>query len=337
MQNSNRRHSLKSLSLFACIQLALVQAAAAAVVPADIHGHTTGGAARASMASPAGAGVMPSVTDSQTINGLTIKDRSAFLHGISARTVTLGRQLYTELHLAQKASVNHDEISLRLDLNKASKVVDELYTPAEVQALRKQTSIVRADLEQQGKRLHGNLWVPMQAQLEQVRILMPRDRYHAARQALDNGRNAAQRNDRIKARAALDQIEESLTDRYALMPLGTIRSDLRSAVSVIDPYPPYWEGITEATSSALASIKWITTVHAEGWVTAYLTAIEAGNAIPDRPQVARQLLEKTARNLTHGDTRDLSVLAQRLSREPHPSSQAVQGLIGAIGQRVRVL
>ena len=182
MKNSNRRHSLKSLSLFACIQLALVQAAAAAVVPADIHGHTTGGATQTSMASQPAANPMSSDTESHQVNGLTIKDRSAFLNGISARTVALGRQLYTELHLAQKASVNHDEISMRLDLNKATEIVDQLYTPKEVKALRKQTSIVRADLEQQGKRLHGNLWVPMQAQLDQVRILMPRDRYLAAKQ-----------------------------------------------------------------------------------------------------------------------------------------------------------
>jgi hypothetical protein len=87
----------------------------------------------------------------------------------------------------------------------------------------------------------------------------------------------------------------------------------------------------------LASIRWITTVSAKGWVTAYLTAIEAGNAIPDHPRLARQLLKKTAQNLKRGDTSDLSLFADRLAQKQHPSSMDIKGLISAIGQRVMTL
>lgn len=328
---------VKTLSMVVCLHMAAIQATDAAMAPAGVQAtpdavlkqaQPTAGYAKADARPDAG---------QRNIDGFTVDARSTLLTGISARTVAMGQELYKALQHAQQASINHDEISLRLDLNKASNIVDRLYTPEEVRAIRRQTSIVRADLGQKGSQLDKKLWLPLQAQLERVRLLIPSDRYKAAKSALLSGRHAIRQGDKSKARKALDQIEESLTIRYALMPLGTIRSDLRSARSVLDPPPPYWEGITEATSSALASIRWIATVSAKGWVSAYLTAIEAGNAIPDRPQLARRLLKKTARNLQRGDTYDLSIYADTLSREKHPSVMDVKGLIAAIGQRVVAL
>lgn len=327
----------KTLSMAVCLHMAAMQGADAAMAPAGVQAAP----AAVSKQAPPSAGQAKADTRSdagrRNIDGFTVEARSALLTGISARTVAMGQELYKALRHAQQASINHDEITLRLDLNKASNIVDRLYTPEEVRAIRRQTSIVRADLGHAGRRLDKKLWLPLQAQLERVRLLIPRDRYKVAKSALLSGRRAVRQGDKARARKALDQIEESLTGRYALMPLGTIRSDLRSARSVLDPAPPYWEGITEATSSALASIRWITTVSAKGWVSAYLAALEAGNAIPDRPQLARRLLKKAARNLQRGDTHDLSIYADTLSREKHPSVMDVKGLIGAIGQRIMAL
>lgn len=337
MQNARLDRLMKSLPVVICSCLFAQQAAEAAVNASGIDGKRTSAPRRSPPV------VNYSRPDSQTIvskhhiGGLTIEDASTPLAGISATTVRMGRELYKELRRAQEASAEHDEIDTRLALNNASNVVNRLYTPSEVQALRRQTSIIREDLKQQGKPLDKALWLPLDAQLDQLKLLLPRQGYKAATAALDKARSAVKQSDRTKAGLALDQIEESLTRHYALMPLGTIRSDLRSARDALDPYPPYWEGITEATGSALASIRWISTVHAKGWISAYLTAIEAGNELPDHPEMAQQLLRRTALSLAGDGAGDLHDLAEDLSDNSHPSARSVDKLIAAIGKRVRML
>jgi hypothetical protein len=321
MQNALLNRLTKFLPLVICGCLLVLQAAEAEVNVS------------------AGDGKQTSQThiSKHNIGALTIEDESTPLADISTRTVGMGRELYKGLRLAQEASGRHDEIATRLELSNASNVVDQLYNAAEVQVLRRQASRIREDLKRQGKHLNKALWLPLDAQLDQLRLLMPRQGFNVAKAALNKGRRAVKLDDKTQANIALDQIEEALTRRYALMPLGTIRSDLRSARSALDPYPPYWKGITEATGSALASIRWISTVHAKGWITAYLTAIEAGDEIPDHPLTARRLLRSTALSLPKENANDLYAMAENLSQKAHPSAKAVAKLIADIGERVAML
>lgn len=271
-----------------------------------------------------------SVTEQEDA-GVKVVKTSRPLAGVSADTLAMARKLYRNLLQMKDAAERQDEIDAHIALNSANDALDALYSPSAIRALRQQSAIIREDLKREGKTIDDKLWLPLQAELETFRVSLPVERYKAAASALERGAAAAQNGDKRGATTALDEIEESVERRYALLPLGTIRSDLRSAQNAFEPDPPYWHGITEAMDSALASIQWVTTVDANGWISAYTSALSAIDALPADPDDARQWLRTTAASLQgFPEARDVSDRARRLSQDEHLSADAVHTLIDDI-------
>ncbi len=270
--------------------------------------------------------------------GVKVVETSRPLAGVSADTLATARKLYRNLLRAQDAAERQDDIDVHIALNSANDTLDALYTPSAMQALRQQSAIIREDLKREGKPIDDELWLPLQAELDTFRISLPAERYKAATSAVGRGAAAAQNGDKTKAVAALDEIEDSLERRYALLPLGTIRGDLRSAQNALEPDPPYWHGIAEAMASALTSIHWVTTVEANGWISAYTSALSAIEALPADPDAARQWLRTTATHLQDfPQARDVADRASRLSQDNHLTPDALQALIDDIAAHLQTI
>ncbi|MCP5304761.1 MAG: YfdX family protein [Chromatiaceae bacterium] len=271
----------------------------------------------------------------QDVAGVKTIESEQPVEGIDSETLGKARALYKNLLLALRAAEQHDNIDMRLGLNNANRIVDSLYTSSALQALMQQSAIIREDLKRSGKTLDKGLWLPLQAELETFRVALPVKRYQATKSAIDKGVAAAQAGDKSKVRAALDTIEQSVVRHFTLLPLATIRADLRAADDAVDPAPPYWPGVHEALRSALASIRWVTTVGANDWISAYTDAVKAIKTAPENPDQARGWLRSVAARLQGlSGAGDLANTARGLSISDPLSPDALYDLVDAIGAHV---
>jgi hypothetical protein len=262
-------------------------------------------------------------------------ERMQRVRGISANALDKGRALYKNLLLALNAARRHDQLDLRLGLNNADNIVQGLYRPARVRALMRQSDIIRENLRHGGKHIGKGLWLPLQAELDTIRVTLPVERYREAKAALARGAEAAGKGDKAGANAALDDVERSLVQQYVLLPLAEIRGDLRAADNALDPEPPYWQGVGEALQSALDSIRWVTTAHADNWMSAYMSAVEAVQTFPYRPRVAHRWLQVTAQRLQGiPGGKDLASRAQTLAQGPRPSFDDLYNLSDNIAAHI---
>lgn len=275
-----------------------------------------------------------SVSESN-VAGVDVVETTRPLNGVSADTLDSARKLYRNLLRTLNASERHDEIEVHLGLRAADDTVDALYKPSAMRTLVQQSAIIREDLKREGKTIDSALWMPLQADLDTFRISLPAERYESVRSAAARGATAARAGDNAEANQALNEIEESLTRQYALMPLAKIRGDLNSARNALTPEPPYWHGVSEAMRSALESIHWVTTVQANGWISAFTSALAAREALPAHPDVARQQLRVTAEHLQgFAGARELADRARELSREDRPAADALDTLVDGITAHV---
>ncbi len=257
------------------------------------------------------------------------------VRGVSIESMRKARELYKNLRLARDASQHRDEVDARLGLVNAKSVVDAMYQPNSLRKLMQQTAAIRVELGKPRGSLNQHLWLPLQAQLDDYRISIPASDYDAAKQAVATGIAAVRRGERSRAQDSLGQIENILTRHFTLLPLDKIRGDLQAAENALDPYPPYWRGVTEAMQSALDSVERVTTTQHNDWSSAYMSAVEAIKAMPAEPDMARQWLRSTAAHLKtlQGGT-NLAERAQRLAERDKPPVAALYDLIDNIGAHV---
>ena len=267
--------------------------------------------------------------------GIHTMERRSRVSGINAAVLDKGRALYKSLLLALHASQRQDLIGLRLSLHDADNIVQSLYRPTEVHSLVQQSDIIREDLKHGGKTIGKQLWLPLRAELETIRVELPVERYRAAAAAIARGAAAADKGDKAGANAALDQVEQALVQQYVLLPLATIRGDLRAANDALNPQPPYWKGISEALQSALDSVRWVTTAQADDWMSAYMSAVEAVKSFPYRPDVAHRWLVLTAERLQGlPGGKDLAARTLALAQGKRPSFDALYNLTDNIAAHI---
>lgn len=251
--------------------------------------------------------------------------------GVSHRALALGREVYSDLVRLQDAARRRDEIDTRLALNDASRVLGSFYDSDATRALQQQAAIIRRDLAREGAEPGPGLWLPLKAELDHAEILAPAEDVQRAKQAVAEGRAAAAEGDRGKAGQRLRALEDVLDYRWALLPLGQIRGDIRSAEMALSPEPPYWKGIAEAAGSALAAVRWVTTTDASGWLSAYDDAVDARLALPEDPAQARVHLRQAAENLQSlAGAGGLAQEARRLADQPTPDVDGVDALMRSL-------
>ncbi|MCW8800590.1 MAG: YfdX family protein, partial [Desulfobacter sp.] len=227
-----------------------------------------------------------------------ITETQASLPSISRQALAMGREVYNDLLQLQKSAERRDEINTRLVLHDASRTLDSFYEPAAARALHQQAAIIHHDLEKDGGKPEPGLWLPLEAELDGISITTPAEYIQHAKQAVTEGHAAVVKGDRSTAKQRLSVLEDVLDYRWGLLPLNKIRGDIHSAELALNPDPPYWKGVAEAAKSALASVRWVTTTDASGWLSAYEEAVNARFALPGSPQRARSALEKAADNLS---------------------------------------
>lgn len=231
-------------------------------------------------------------------DGIAVRERLTTAPGIASPTLTSARTLYAKLLTARQAAQAQNRLDTRMALDSAGRAMDALYGPADMATLMHESATIRADLRDTTHEPKAALWLPLQATLAHIRDTVPADRLNRARAAVDGGASAASQGDRHAAAAALDRLESTVGYRFALLPIRRVRGDLASANAAMLTDPPRWQGVTEALDSALSSVRWVTTEHARGWLSAYDHAADAIDKLADQPAEVRRDLNAIATDLS---------------------------------------
>jgi hypothetical protein len=237
--------------------------------------------------------------------GLRYVEQHRIPPGISSELLAQGREIYADLKAAMVAARARDAISLRDDLRRARGRLEVLSTPPEQRALRAQMNVIRNDLAEKTKLPDASLWVPVEAELDRILVTAPTPRRVAATRAASRGHAAASRDDRETAANQLDVLTDALAYRFEAFPLGTVRSDIESALESANLTEPYWRGALEAVRSASAQLHWLSRVDAHGLLDAYYAVADSYVLWPRNKSAARDALKRAASTLckTQGSER----------------------------------
>ncbi len=187
----------------------------------------------------------------------------------------LGRSVYADLQEARQAALNKEATNLRVALREARDTVHRLQLPPELMALEAQLRVIRNDLKDRSKSLDGDLWVPVEAEIDQVLVYAPEALKASAKAGIRNARAATARGDRAAASTQLDVVTSSLQYSLAIFPLHKVRQGLAAALAAADMPTPDWSAALQAVQSSLAVFHWYTQVPAHGLLSAYNAAVSA--------------------------------------------------------------
>lgn len=195
----------------------------------------------------------------------------------------LGRSVYAELQEARQAALNKEATNLRVALREARDTVQRLQLPPELMALDAQLRVIRNDLKDRSKRLDRDLWVPVEAEIDQVLVYAPDDLKASAKAGIRKARAATARGDREATSAQLDLVTSTLQYSLGIFPLHKVKQDLAVALAAADMPKPDWTGALESVQSSLAAFHWYTQVPAHGLLSAY-NAVVSAYALAAGPQ-----------------------------------------------------
>lgn len=230
-------------------------------------------------------------------DGLDVTERDTDANGIANHMLARARELYRDLETAHRAADAHNRLDTRIALNDAARVLDALYQPTGLDALMRESQVIRDDLGDPSHAPDERLWLPLDAELTDIRDQVPDGRLAQAHRAIKQGTKASAKGDREGASQALDNLERAVGYRFALLPIRRVRDDLHAANAAMVTDPPRWQGVTVALDSALSSVHWATDLHASGWLSAYQHAADALGDLGPRPAQARRDLKAVARSL----------------------------------------
>lgn len=264
-------------------------------------------------------------------DGFQVGEKDAVAAGIATHTLSSARTLYRDLLAARRAARSHNTLDTRLAIGEATRLLDNLYNPTQVSSLMRESAVIREDLRDTSHAPDPHLWLPLEADLTRIRVQIPTDRMHQASAAIHTGARAASRGDRQAVGTALDMLETALGYRFALMPIRRIRGDLESAQAAMYTAPPRWRGVSEAIDSALASVRWVTDIHAHGWLSAYQHAADALAELGHHPHRARQALARIPGDLyAWPQGTSVSSRARHLAANPSLTESQVYELLDQI-------
>jgi len=222
--------------------------------------------------------------------------------------ITMGRMVYADLQSARQAALNRNAMLLRIDLQQVREALHRLQMPPKMMALEAQLTVIENDLKDRSKGLDADLWVPIEAEIDDVLTYVPDDMKAGTRQAIHKARRAAGRGDRAAVSRQLDVVTSSLEYSLVMFPLHKVWLDIRNAEDSANLPRPDWTGALEAIQRAMASIRWYTKVPIHGLLTAYNAVINAyvlqtgPNFRPDQQQQVLDYLSQAEHELSTTDS-----------------------------------
>ena len=189
--------------------------------------------------------------------------------------LSLGRLVYADLQRARQAALNKESTNLQVALQEARDTIHRLELPSQVMALDAQLQIIRNDLKDRSKGMDDELWVPVEAEIDEVLVYVPDEVKPQVKEAVRKGKAAARAGDRVTASAQLDVITSSMQYSLGMFPLSKVKEDLNAARATASLPKPDWTGTLEAIQSALAAFHWYTRQSAHGLLAAYNDVVSA--------------------------------------------------------------
>lgn len=263
--------------------------------------------------------------------------------GYDPQLLALGRSVYADLQQARQAALDKKAVNLMVALQEAEDTIHRLQLPPEMLALDAQLRVIRNDLKDRSKEMDKALWVPVEAEIDEVLVYVPDDIKKQAREAVRKARVASGDGDRRRVAEQLDVVTASLQYSLGIFPVYKVEQDLESAQASADLSEPDWAGALEAVQSALSAFRWYTREPAQGLLSAYNDVINAyvlttGPVFrSDQKQRVIRYLESAERRLaaTPGG-KHLSTEARKLVQMVTPPGSGIKTLIGHIRSEIRL-
>jgi hypothetical protein len=268
-------------------------------------------------------------------------------HGIPSNydpvLLSLGRSVYADLQQARQAALNKEAANLWVSLQEARETIHRLRLPSRLMALESQLRVIRNDLKDSGKALDEDLWVPVEAEIDEVLVYAPEEVKARTRAAVRAGRAAAGRGDRENAAAQLDVVTSSLKYSLGIFPLHEVERGLDTAEAAASLPKPDWAGALEAIQRMLAAFHWYTHAPTHGLLAAYNDMVSAYALASDpdfRPVQKQQVLdylvkaEKNLRDTPGGEA--LAEETQALIGKGNAPASDIKLLLGKMQSQMRL-
>ena len=256
--------------------------------------------------------------------------------------LSLGRVVYADLQRARQAALNKQPANLQVALQEARDTVHRLELPPQVMALDAQLQIIRNDLKDRSKAMDEELWVPVEAEIDEVLVYVPDEVKPRVTEAVRKGKAAARAGDRETALAQLDVVTSSIHYSIGMFPLRKVREDLNAAWATASLSKPDWTGTLEAVQSALAAFHWYTRQSAHGLLAAYNDVVSAyvlaagPRFRPDQKQQVLDYLSAAERELESvPGSRSLAEKAGDLIDKVEPQGSDIKVLLNDIQSRIQ--
>jgi len=256
--------------------------------------------------------------------------------------LVLGRSVYADLQRARQAALDREPTNLRVAIREAGETVHRLQQPPEATPLREQLEIIRNDLRDRSKGLDRELWVPVEAEIDDVLVSVPDEVKARAHEAIQKAGEAAAQGDRKRVAEQLDVVTSTLEYSLGIFPLSKVGVDLDSAQASASLEPPDWTGALEAVQSALATFHWYTRVPAHALLSAYNNVVNAyvlaaGPIMRDgQPREIIGYLTRAQSELEGvPDGKALVDEVRHLIDNEEPQGRDIKSLLGHIQDRMR--
>lgn len=242
----------------------------------------------------------------------------------------LGRSVLVDLWKARRAVLDSEPTNLRVDLQQVRDTLRRLQQPAQAMALDAQMRVIRNDLRSRGKVLDGDLWVPVEAHIDEVRVYQP---------GADGAVGSATRSD-LSRRSDVET--PNLRYSLGLFPLHRVQQDVQAAWASASLPTPDWSGALEAVQRALMAFHWYTPVPAQALLAAYNDVANAyvlaigPAARPDWDQKSLDYLVQAQRQLDGiAGGRPLAEETRTLIDKVEPSTDELRSLLDDIHSQIQ--
>lgn len=275
-------------------------------------------------------------------HGSAAAGNHAVLEDYDPLLLILGRSVYADLQRARQAALNKQSTNLQVSLQEAGDTIHRLELPSQVMALDAQQQIIRNDLKERSKVMDEELWVPVEAEIDQVLVYLPKGVKPGVTGAVSKGRTVARAGDGETAPAQPDVVTSSMQYSLGMFPLHKVKEDLDVARATASLAKPDWAGTLEAVQSALAAFRWYSRQSGHGLLTAYNDVVNAyvlatgPRFRPDQKQQVLDYLSSAERELggTPGG-RPLSEEARGLVDKVEPHGADIRVLLNDIQSRIQ--
>jgi len=259
--------------------------------------------------------------------------------------LSLGRSVYADLQRARQAALNRETTNLQVAIREAEQTVHRLQMPAEALPLVEQLQIIRNDLKDRSKDLDQELWVPVEAEIDDVMVYAPEAVKASTHEAIHQARAATAAVDRARATQQLDIVTSSLQYSLGVFPLLKVSRDLDAAAASASLAQPDWAGVLEAVQSALATFHWYTREPARGLLSAYNNVINAyilatgpviDNARDPEWKAVDYLMHAQSELDKIADGKALAEKAGDLASQNEPRGSDIKSLLNDIQSQIHV-